>query len=228
MKKQNTVKHMLTSLAYLAVVALGLNGFDIAAKVAYGAGVELFVGEGEVMTFVYAIACVVGIAWLTFTVFSMFSAYTASWVGKPLLEKMHRELETKWHEEKSAIENKLIEYANVYEDYVAVNEQLAEELRVANEELKVLRGPLELGKAKHFDDQALDWFVNQMRGKLARKRLEGRSGWHKVDEVSHDTLEELILEEASSSNTNYVNVANYAMFCWVRDAYPEECEEAVK
>ena len=252
--KIHKMKHVLIALGYLALISLGLNGFDLAADIAYEAVMKVIRDEGKIMTAVYTVVSTLGIGWLIVTVFAMFSAYMTKYEGKPLLEKYQKELEAGWLEEKTAIENKLLEYDRVYElnlkmyrdqtgelksaldqlrraratgqSLEKMAASLEEQLRDAKEELKILRGPLESGEAKHFDDQALDWFVVQMRAKLKKRREDGVAGWNYPDLCTVETLRDSATAQFDMGN--YVNAANYTMMTWVRDAYPEECKKAAQ
>lgn len=77
-------------------------------------------------------------------------------------------------------------------------------------------------RSRHFDDWALDQFVEQMRATLKAKRDKGFAGWN--DNAEIEALQALCYEQNEKAEPNYIHVANYAMFCWMRDAFPAECE----
>ncbi|NTF87537.1 hypothetical protein G6L46_10415 [Agrobacterium rhizogenes] len=63
--------------------------------------------------------------------------------------------------------------------------------------------------AAHSDDLAVDSFYSAMKGKLAKKRDEGRSGWDDPDQCSVEFLSKLLREHVAKGDP--VDVANFAM-----------------
>lgn len=245
------MKHLMKSLGYLVLFALCLCAFDVSSKVAIAAVAEFFDGTAMLTTALYTTIAALGVAWLGVECFGLFCNYMAAYKGKPLLEKYHKELEANWASQKKAIEDKLIEYAGVHEKDHLTNEELKQqisrlnndlhrsrctarkfetELTEAQEELKVLRGPLELSPTTtstfylNFDDWALDQFVFQMRAKLAQKRAEGWKNWNLQDV---DSLRRQLANQSRAGAVEFdpIDVANYAMFLWNRESFPSECQK---
>lgn len=61
----------------------------------------------------------------------------------------------------------------------------------------------------HPDDTAVDRFAAAMKGKLAKKRSEGRGGWQNKDECSAEFLSQLLRRHVDKSDP--VDVANFCM-----------------
>lgn len=246
--------NFLKSLGFLVLLALGLNVFNVSADVAWDTILSAFDGELQWSTALYTVVCAVGVAMVTLQIWVWFSTFSAKLHGKPVLDAYHKQVEADWADTRKAIEGKLIECASSNDKYREenrlVNEELGrvrndlhraratgrkleEELNEAKDELKVLRGPLELApvtagcanvSAMHFDDWALDQFTLQMRATLKRKRDEGSTGWNLAEECS---LEELVSSASYHMDAGKdVHAANYLMMHWVRNAFPEECLKA--
>lgn len=154
------MKHLLKCIAYLSAIGMLLGAFDVASGVAWASLQEFYYGEGGGSTAVYTTLAAVGIVFLGCEIFQLYSKYMTNYVGKPLLEKHQKELEANWLTAKKAIEDKLIEYAeelgrvrnDLHKSRATCqkidqrNAELENQLAEAQEELSVLRGPLELSK----------------------------------------------------------------------------------
>lgn len=64
------------------------------------------------------------------------------------------------------------------------------------------------------DDEALDQFTTMMRTTIAAAREDGRQGWHKPDTETHGRLISGL--DTALHEGDWVSVANYAMFLWMR------------
>lgn len=61
----------------------------------------------------------------------------------------------------------------------------------------------------HRDDAAVELFAAAMRRKLAKKRAEGRGGWHDKAACSNEYLSKLLREHVEKGDP--IDVANFAM-----------------
>lgn len=154
------MKHLLKSIAYLALVGAILGAFSVASSVAWAALQEFYYGEGKGSVALYTTIAAVGVVFLGCEVFQLYSKYMSAYVGKPLLEKYQKELEAEWLKNKGHLESNAVRLAMENTDLEARLARVREDLRrsretnfkteelltEAMEELKVLRGPLELSK----------------------------------------------------------------------------------
>lgn len=76
-------------------------------------------------------------------------------------------------------------------------------------------------EAEH-DNMAVDAFAKAMKDKLAKARAKGRSGWNDKDTCSDERLVYLFFKHLKKSNDgNFVDLANFLMFLYMRDANPD-------
>ncbi|MUO84030.1 hypothetical protein BBK77_008135 [Agrobacterium vitis] len=67
----------------------------------------------------------------------------------------------------------------------------------------------------HADDTAVDHFSAAMKEKLAKKRLDGRSGWEDKDDCSQLFISQLLREHVEKGDP--VDVGNLAMMLHQRE-----------
>lgn len=64
-------------------------------------------------------------------------------------------------------------------------------------------------------DAMVDSFAEQMKAKLSRKALEGKTGWDDPN-WTPDMIKQNLIEHVEKENGDMVDVANIAMFLWNR------------
>ncbi|WP_137860766.1 hypothetical protein [Variovorax sp. 3P27G3] len=74
----------------------------------------------------------------------------------------------------------------------------------------------------HPDDQAVDFFAQALKAKLAAKRAEGRKGW---EDASVEYLQEQLFRHVYKGDP--VDVGNFAMMLFCRDARTQYVEQWV-
>lgn len=213
---------------HLLVFAAAFICFNVALKAVFGIWEEWFNDEASLQAALFLTVMQVGLGMLTLKTFEWLHKHVAETRGmkffKAAVEKHTAGIKAKLAEERKNLEDKIITVGDANKQLHNANLMLADELRLVKAELAETRKPKMI--EEHFDDWALDQFLVQLRAKLKRKREEGRAGW--VD-CQLPVLHDLLIEEVESlnvANMDMVDVANYAAFCWVRDAFPVECAQA--
>lgn len=231
------MKTFAKEMWHLLVFAAALIAFNAGLTILFDSWSEWFTGELSLKTALFLTVVQVGLGLLALKTFEWLHKHVAETRGmkyfKDALEKHADALRT----EQKKVEDKLIEYAAANESLAADNETL----KTANNNLfsslersnanfnelsrrhDALKAAHVVPENQHIDDWALDRFIIQLRSKLRKKREEGHAGWNDCQlAVLHDLLVEEV-ESLNVENMDMVDVANYAMFCWVRDAFPNEC-----
>lgn len=224
--KATPMKQLFQEMGYFLMFVLMIMAFEISMKAALAGFSEAIEGEIKWITAGYMVLVCVAMAAAAIEVYAWLHRFVAKTRGLKFFEKLIQDKAIALAEEKTALENKLLEYADANKRLSSSNEALTEDLNFANDTIARLVDDNLKPKYEHFDDWALDHFVVQMRATLKRKREEGRSGW--VD-CQEELLFDAFVEQVESLNvekTNMVNSANHAMFVWVRNAYPVECAQA--
>ena len=62
-------------------------------------------------------------------------------------------------------------------------------------------------------DACVDDFAARMKEKLAKKHMQGKSGWDDPKWPRDDIIRQLV-EHATKQNADMVDVGNFAMFAW--------------
>ena len=220
------MKTFAKEMWHLLVFAAALIAFNTGLTILFDSWTEWYAGDLTLKTALFLTVVEVGLGMVALKTFEWLHKHVAETRGmkyfKEAVDKHGEELRKRTKE----IEDKLLEYATANERLKQSNDELFDALARSNDTIELMvevqnRKP----EPQHFDDWALDQFVTQMRAKLKRKRDEGHSGWN---DCSLDLLGDAFVEQIESmnaSNTDMVDTANFAMFLWVRDAFPAECAE---
>lgn len=221
------MKNFAKELFHLLMFAAALIAFEIGLKALVESWSQYLDGEVALKSALFMIVVQVGLGMVALKVFEWLHKLVAETRGmkyfKEAVDKHGEELRER-HKE---IEDKLIEFATANESLKISNDELHDALVRANDTIELMlaeqnRPPFVV--EQHFDDWALNKFVEQMRATLKYKREQGgRSGWNDNADVA--SLEDLCYKENGKAGPNFIHVANYAMFVWVRDNFPAECEK---
>ncbi|ATW58042.1 hypothetical protein CNR34_00109 [Pseudomonas phage nickie] len=218
------MKTFAKEMWHLLVFTGALVCFNIGLKAAIMSFVDALDGDIKWVTFLYMVLVAIALGMLTLKTFEWLHKQIAETRGmkyfKAAIEKHTAEL----NKHQKEIEDKILEYSKNNKELHNANLMLADELRKVKAELYAERKPVMV--EQHFDDWALNQFVTQLRAKLKRKRGMGRAGWN---DCQITILHDLLVEEVESLNVekmDMVDIGNYAMMCWMRDAFPVECESA--
>ncbi|UIS24668.1 hypothetical protein S21ZY_106 [Pseudomonas phage ZY21] len=220
------MKTFAKEMWHFLVFAAALIAFNTGLSVLFDTYVEYWAGDLTLKSALFLTAVQVALGMMALKTFEWLHAFIAETRGmkyfKEAIEKHGKEL----RDVQKKLEDKVIEFANANESLKASNDELHDALVRSNETIELMlaqRSPAPEPVNQHLDDWALDQFVIQLRAKLRKKREEGRAGWNDCQlAVLHDLLVEEV-ESLNAENMDMVDVANYAMFCWVRDAFPNEC-----
>lgn len=221
------MKTFAKEMWYLLVFAAALITFNVGLEAFYNAWQQYSSGDTMLKTALFMTAVQVGLGMLALKTFEWLYQTAYETRGKKLFKETLDKCGEELIERQQAVEAKLIEYAAANENLSKANVELNDALDRANNTIELLvneqnRNPEE---NRHFDDWALDQFIVQMRAKLARKREEEYAGWN---DCALDLLGDRLVEQVESLNVRHIDMidtANFAMFLWVRDAFPAECAE---
>lgn len=229
------MKTFAKEMWHLLVFAAALIAFNAGLTILFDSWGEWYGGELTLKSALFLTVVQVGLGCLALKTFEWLHKHVAETRGMKFfadsLQKHADGLKAEKAEQEAKLAEAQIQAAQfrVERDQALVNFEKShhnfEELARRHETLKALQAagqPVD----QHFDDWALDQFVVQMRAKLAKKRDEGHSGWNDTQlDLLGDAFVEQI-ESMNASNTDMVDTANFAMFLWVRDAFPAECAAA--
>lgn len=225
--KQNW-KYWLKTLAMLAVFAVILNVWHVAFEgwmVSLGGTIRgnsyyySLVGY----TFVVWLAVgLLGVLWYTFM-----HNFAAKHVGLKVFEKEFAPRKAEWDRVTGELEEALKDAQAVIKKQQKSEDSLISKLEYQKNLIRDLEKALVNQQAQppagqHFDDWALDKFVEHMRATLQVKRdVDGKGGWEGTHE--YQTYALLMGHVTSNKRGNLAHIANYAMMTWVHENYPEEC-----
>uniref|UniRef100_A0AAU6W0Q2 Uncharacterized protein n=1 Tax=Pseudomonas phage Nican01 TaxID=3138540 RepID=A0AAU6W0Q2_9CAUD len=219
------MKTFAKEMWHLLVFAAALIAFNAGLSILFDSWVEWFGGDLTLKSALFLTVVQVGLGLLALKTFEWLHKHVAETRGM----KYFKEAVDKHGEELRGVHkqlgDKLLEYEAANKQLSEANHTLVDALDRANARIHYLSSAYIPAEEQHFDDWALDQFVVQMRAKLKRKRDEGHSGWN---DCALDLLGDAFVEQIESmnaSNTDMVDTANFAMFLWVRDAFPAECAE---
>jgi hypothetical protein len=74
----------------------------------------------------------------------------------------------------------------------------------------------------HIDDRAVDRFVGCMKRKMAKKRMDGRAGWHDPEQCTIGELSAMLIEHVDKGDP--LDVAIFAMMIHQRGGRIDTCE----
>lgn len=226
--KQNW-KYWLKTLALLAAFAVLLHmwatTFDI-FLVALGGTIrgDSYYYDQVSYWFILTIAVgMLGVLW-----YSYMHNFAAKRASTKIFEKYLEPIEAKWKEMEASFEEEI-------KDHKAVIKLLEKEAKLNLGALETQRKMIrdleqalvgrvsEPPAGQHFDDWALDKFVEHMRATLKVKReVEGKGGWE--TQSAYHLYAMLMSHVTSHKRGNVAHIANYAMMTWISENYPEECE----
>ncbi|QOC57960.1 hypothetical protein phiK7B1_105 [Pseudomonas phage phiK7B1] len=222
------MKTFAKEMWHFLVFAAALIAFNTGLTMLFESWHEFFTEDLSLKTALFLTAVQVALGMMALKTFEWLHQHIAETRGmkyfKDAVEKHGGELRAV----QKKLEDKVMEFANANESLKASNDELHDALVRSNETIELMLAQRNLAPEpvnQHFDDWALDQFVAQMRAKLARKRDEGFSGWN---DCSLDLLGDAFVEQIESMNARNIDMvdsANFAMFLWVRDAFPAECAE---
>ena len=95
-------------------------------------------------------------------------------------------------------------------------------MKLCEEDFRVDCGCRAIGECSHNDfawkralDACVDAFSEDMKRKLVKKFLEGKSGWDDPGWTKEQIMKSL-KEHIDKDNEDMIDVANFAMFLWNR------------
>lgn len=220
-KEKGSWKNTAKSFAFLVGFAVVLNviSFTLDLWLTFLGGALRGNSEFYRLAFYYGVVFF-GVSFAGIHYYGWFHKFMAKIWGVPVVEK-HAE---KLIEENKSLQEKALELTAANQSLVGTNDRLTAEYNALKGAYDELMENFLISKPAHFDDWALDQFVVQMRGTLARKREDDFGGWNDQTNVEDLRLQMILQANKGEGYFNPVHVANYAMMLWVRDAFPEECK----